>query len=480
MKNNFATFLVAILPFYNLCQENNFNRGGQFSLGTEIGLVSSKSTLQSGNVQLITSPLLAQTFNIRYRYRFTDKLYSSLGGGLGYINFKFKYPTYDFSNNFSSLYYQLDIHSAYSILTRTRSSLNLKLGTGVSKYDETVGSYSIERENDKSYLTYFNSTSPHFFFQLGTEYVLKTKKMNEWAFSLSYRYEFQSNRTGSWSYYSIANGSGSIGRFNQSNSGFRFGIDYTFTRVRKKETYAKAAENGQSKKAYKKEKRLKNRYINPKGQRISLYTGFGLMETTIKTNNPYYRNGFEPSFVPEISYELGIRSNFFFETSLNYNEMQRKIIFSNNGQKAYQSIGGFSLFMLTTGVNYKVQLPKTRLQIVNLHTGIGIGFRTSNQFPNEFEQEYNTQIVNQTFIHSVSGKVIPVLYLGLSKDIRLKEHWSLNLQYKKQFGLNTIVQTDIYYQLPNSSETMYAKGILNGTGHLFRLGLTYHLPQKDK
>lgn len=228
------------------------------------------------------------------------------------------------------------------------------------------------------------------------------------------------------------------------------------------------------------EEKFNKRYIHPKRKSISIYSGLGLMQTSIKTSNPYYKNAFDASFIPEISFEQGIKSNFYFETSLNFNEMQRKTVFINNDQKASSSIGGFSILMLSTGVNYKVQLPKSHLQLFNLHAGIGLGARTSNQFPKVFEKQFNTQIVNQTFIHSVSGKVIPVLYLGLSKDIRLNEHWSLNLQYKKQFGLNTIVQTDIYYQLPNSSETMYAKGILNGTGHLFRLGLTYHLPQKDK
>lgn len=480
MKNKIAPILFLFFSLYSFGQTSSFNRGGQFSLGTEIGLVSSKASVLSGNDQLKTIPIHAQTFNLHYKYRFNDKCYSSIGGGLGYINFKYKFPTYEFSNSISGFYYQLDINTAYSILSRPKSHLNAKMGVGFSQYDATFGEVKWIGQSDVGYLNYKNDSVPNFFFQLGAEYSVKTKKQNEWGFFLSYRYEINSNRTGSWYYSSLSNPISSSGNFKQSNSGLRFGVEYTFTRARKKESIAKAIESGQSKKQFKKEKRFNNRYIHPKRKSISIYTGLGLMQTSIKTSNPYYKNAFAASFIPEISYEHGIQSNFFFETSLNYNDMERKTVFRNEGVKVSGSYGGFRLAMLSAGINYKVQLPKSRLQIVNIHAGIGVGIRTSNQFQSNYINSFNTDYVNQTMVSNVSGKVIPVLYLGLSKDIRLNEHWSLNLQYKKQFGLNTIVQTDIYYQLPNSSETMYAKGILNGTGHLFRLGLTYHLPQKDK
>ncbi len=69
---------------------------------------------------------------------------------------------------------------------------------------------------------------------------------------------------------------------------------------------------------------------------------------------------------------------------------------------------------------------------------------------------------------------MPVVYTGVSKDIRITEKLLLSLAYRYQFGFNAVYQTN-YEVIINDAQPKSVVGKMDGTASLVSLGLKYRI-----
>ncbi len=474
------TFLLCISSTLKLtAQTDSYNHGFQFSAGTQVGLLRAKSELKIGdkNFNMLLSPL--NEYQFRLRYRFNDRFYTSLGYNFGFTTGRYQYPMDQFNMGFMNIFHRADWSSGYSVYSTPKHTINILAGIGIEKYAEGDGYSQGSGENYWGYLNYFSSLEYHLNVQTGVAYVFKTKHQNELALSLVYHREFKPLVSGYWAYFENNSSLTSHGIFNQYNSGIRLGIEYTFTRARKKEIYAQKAKEGVSRKAYKKEKRLNNRYIDPKGQRIGGGIGATFLKNKIQSNDPYFSNAYATIFLPTVYFEKGIKHRVFVETSYQNIELGIETRMNYIGVQISSGSYSSSYQVLTLGANYKAQLSRNRLQLVDIHGGLGIGVYPGNYRDyGSSTNANNTVFMNDTITQL--NKTMVFAYLGLSKDIRLSNNFSIRAQYNVLLGLNPILQRDTYYTIPADNVSGFVRGISNGSGHQFHVGLTYKIPARKK
>lgn len=479
MKSLLLFLLIVSTTLHSTAQTTAFNHGFQFSAGTQVGLLRGKSELKIGdkNFNVLLSPL--NEYQFRLRYRFNDRLFTSLGYNVGFATGRYQYPMDEFTMGFMNFYHRADLSTGFSVLSTPKQAINILAGVGIEKYAEGSGYNQGSGENYWGYMNYYSSLVYHFNVQTGVAYVFKTKHQNELALSLIYHREFYPLVSGYWAYFEYNSSLTSQGIFNQYNSGLRLGLEYTFTRARKKEMYSKAMKDGVSKRAYNKQKRFENRFIDPKGLNIGGGIGATFLKNKVQDQDPYFSNTYAASFLPTVYLEKGWKNLIFIEASYQTIELGIKNQLSYNGVRGSSGFYGGNYQVFTFGANYKAQLPKNRLQLVNVHGGFGIGFYPRNYDKTGVYSNINDIIQKYDTVTQLS-KTMVFAYLGLSKDFRLTKQLSVRAQYQLMLGLNPILQVESNYQLPYSTTMNTSRGVANGSGHQFHIGLTYKLPSFKK
>ena len=235
-------------------------------------------------------------------------------------------------------------------------------------------------------------------------------------------------------------------------------------------------------KSARKQHKFKKRAIDPESRFVSLGFGGGASINKLNPkNDPFYYPGFG-SFSVRISYEHGWKSNLFFEADYYVFELIESVgIRSDQGEVSFNSAwgGAFSAGnFLSAGLNYKIQRKATNFQFFTVHAGLGLG---AQFYPKgDFGGGSGGSVVNDQELYSytssseVTGNMMPILYTGISKDIRITQKLFFSLAYRYQFGFNTVYRTD-YLVSVNSAPATSVVGRIDGTAALFTFGLKYRI-----
>lgn len=185
------------------------------------------------------------------------------------------------------------------------------------------------------------------------------------------------------------------------------------------------------------------RYIHPKAEYFCVSAGWGFSSSNIKFANNYLENGFMMrggSFIPEVRYEHGIKSNFFAEFGyLNIGHSFALVRVVNDieisrVERVYRN-NEFNL-----GIGYRL-FTKHNYHIINFHTGFFTGFakRDLMAHPDNFSRTINDMETNETF--DVNFMVVDKRllsfgpYIGISKELRLSKNIRFFVKYIHRFGL---------------------------------------------
>jgi len=203
-----------------------------------------------------------------------------------------------------------------------------------------------------------------------------------------------------------------------------------------------------------KSKKSLKRYIHPKSKYITISGGFGFTATHIDDPNYFLNQGiimFNTTYVPTLTYEHGVKDNFFVETAYSYigQGISRKRIVNEVGNGSYEGLYSNHDFQL--GLGYRV-INANNFNFFNVHGGLFLGFANSKLtgLPIRYgflENDAVTQhdyYIRINILHFSPISVGP--YLGISKEIRLSEEIRFFAKYVYRFGLNSTMKGTMEFE----------------------------------
>jgi hypothetical protein len=209
--------------------------------------------------------------------------------------------------------------------------------------------------------------------------------------------------------------------------------------------------------------------------------GVYLSRTRITADpNNVMKSGSVPDFMPQLAFEKGIGNNIYLEASLStgrvwFTEKYTVMPFSSMATSTSNHL------QLGLGAMYRWTLP-SNYTVLNFHAGLSSGllfdkvgnaWSSSSQWGGEMNStpfEFSTQVSS-----TVVSKYIGAVYLGASKDFRLANRVYLNLGYRRYFGFNTIISSNIQYTDLFTQQSSAVQAKVKGDGSDIVLGLKFKL-----
>jgi hypothetical protein len=484
------TFSLA-LSFVVSAQENKapFSTKSQFSIALLHGLGHTRYQQAFGELSNLDRLNGTHVLMFKYRYRFSEKMYAEAGWGFGAHVENMRPPQYDLSG-LSFWYYHPFMHArvelagSYELFQHQKSALNAKLGVGYNRFAAMgLMSSSSSGNGTASEMTIIARDKRLPFISIGLEYVIPTKRKDEFSFYLGYQHAFRSFYDAS---YNMSENfmTTSAGSLSSNLRALQLAISYTFTRFKKNEQLLRSIEGSENNiKTAKKKMRFERRAIDPQSQYVFLGLGMGVNAIRFNPNNNPFRSPNFSSLATRVSYEHGWKNNIFFEADyagFSFWEGARM----NYTPEMSGAWGGDAFYghFLSAGVQYKIQNPKTNFQFFNIHGGIGLGahFRTrgtdgwggGNGTISSSNYNYSYNYISSS---DVKGNLMPILYGGISKDIRITERFLLNLTYRHQLGLNNVYATKYIFSDSNNPVPKELYSRIDGTAFFLQMGFKYRI-----
>lgn len=456
-----------------------------FSVGLLNNLSQTHYDTDLGTIDQSKRFALGQLLQFKYRYNFNPKFYAEASWGFG-TQVENRTSVVRPSEGFKFYNYNVFWHSriemscAYILAQHGKNRLNAKLGLGWNKFASWyLESSSVDWQGDKYHMTMITREKRLPFATLGLEYCVPTKRFDEVSFYLGYQQGFISYVRGDFNY--IQGGSEAIrGSIHNSLSALQIGITYSFTRI-KKVQHIEAISRAQNieRRSAKKINRTERRIIDPKSQFISAGFGFGIGNNKFRPKNSPLKSPTFPSFMTRFAYEWGYKNNLFFD--VDYFGFQfwqgEKIFIPYVGNSTFASDAFYGHF-LNFGAQYKIQNRRTNFQFFNIHAGVGLGahFLPKDDFSGgsgsgivgdySYEHEHTSE---------VRGNLMPIIYGGISKDIRISEKLLLNFTYRHQLGFVNVYNSEYTFLDSNDSQPRTINSKINGSAFFLQMGFKYRL-----
>jgi hypothetical protein len=461
----------------------------QFSIALLNGIGHTRYQQTFGDLSNLDRLNSTHFLMFKYRYRFSEKLYAEAGWGFGAHAENMRPPQYNFSG-FSFWYYNPFMHArveltcGYELFKFGENQLSAKLGAGWNRFSRMTFMSSSSSGNGSTSEMIIQTLDKRLpFMTIGLEYIIPTKRKDELSFYLGYQHAFRSFYESS---YNITENfsTTSAGSVSSNLRALQFGVSYTFTRIKKKEKLLKSLAGTENNiKAAKKKIRFERRAIDPQSQYVFLGLGFGVNANRFNPKNDPFSSPNFSSLATRVSYEYGWKNNIFFEADyagFSFWEGARM----NYTPEMSGAWGGDAFYghFLSTGVQYKIQNPKTNFQFFNIHGGLGLGAHFLPKGEDGWGSGGGTiGSGNDTYSYSytssseIRGHLMPVLYAGISKDIRITERFLLNLTYRHQLGLNNVYATKYIFSDSNNPVPRELNSRIDGTAFFIQMGFKYRI-----
>lgn len=457
----------------------------QFSFGLYAGMNKTLFQSNSNSETIRNSNGYTSIMRFAYRYRIDRKFYAEAGFNIGFQNERVKPPLAEyqgFGNSlFDGFYFnfgRLDFLGAYQVYGFKDNAIHVLGGIGVNRFGAVSASSGYSSQSGFFQMNYNIKNAFTYFTNFGVEYTLINKRRDELAFRLLYNLGFSSYVDGT--YTLTNNGINSNGTFESLLSGFHIGINYTFTRRKKlQKVLALMTENDWTKKEAKRKHKFEKRAIDPKSQFVYVGFGFGVNANRFTPNKDPFSSPNFSSFATRLSYEYGWKNNLFFEADYAGFLFWKgaKMQYSPNFSGAWGGDAFYGHF-LTAGMQYKIQNPKTNFQFFNVHGGLGVG---AHFLPKGMDGwgagggSTGTYTYDYSSISEVRGNLMPVIYGGLSKDIRITERFQINFMYRHQLGFNDVYSTRYQFTDDNTPTPKTINSKIDGTAFFIQTGFKYRI-----
>ncbi len=485
MRISAAVISVIVFSLYCHAQDEPqpIKTKSQFSVAMLNGIGQSRYVETLGNHGGLDRLNSAHLLNFKYRYRFSDKFFAEAGWGFGAQIENFAPRMMPFEGldlwHFNAFFQaRIEFSGAYQIYQHRNNRLYAKLGAGWNRFN----SYQLISGSSSFSTSYgLNVEIPGQrlpFVSLGLDYAIPTKRKDEFSLYLGYHYGFNSYYRASYQYFDngvLVN----EGTLSSHLRAVQFGVGYTFTRLKRKERLAeRLQESDGNLKLAKKQVRFEKRAIDPKSRYLNVGLGWGLNQSRFTPNRAPLFGAGGASFLYRLTYEHGWKNNLFFEADVYGFQFWSSEFLKFPGFRTGSLSSVFFANFLSVGTVYKIQNKKTNFQFFNVHGGLGLGFHFSEKGTDGYGQVSmisNDYSYSYAFTSEVRGHLMPVIYGGISKDIRVTERFFVNIGYRHQLGFNSVYASDYVFQDENMSAPKILKSKIDGTAYMFHLGFKYRL-----
>lgn len=458
----------------------------QFSIGLINGVNTTKASTMSGVDHIRDSWDLLHALRFAYRYQLSPKFYAEAGFGFGGQSIAYGYEqngakpgVFDRHSLRYFSFARFDVLAAYNLFSFSNKRVNLIGGFGANRFSHIAYGTGVSYGGLGHQSSFDIQTKDRFLglLQLGLEFAHTNKKQNEFGFRIFYQHGFNSFHDGQFTHND--NQVFSTGILSSPLRGLNFSVNYTFTRAKRMQRMFELSESmGMNRKQAKNEFKKEKRYIEPKSRYLTLCTGLAFSGTHFNRTEKVLSTQKFATIALNVSYEHGWKNNLFFEGK--YNRLS-----ISSGELMKTELGNYSTagnafvgHFLSAGMGYRIQNPKTNFQFFNVHAGLGVGFTLQNKGINQYGSgslSYDEQNFSFNYVNEQTAKVMPILYFGISKDIRLTDRLALNFAYTRQHGLRSVYNSTFNYWSTTSPEIKTTQGRIRGSANLFQFGLKYRI-----
>lgn len=204
--------------------------------------------------------------------------------------------------------------------------------------------------------------------------------------------------------------------------------------------------------------------------------------------NPYFTRGFDTfTFLDALylNYQYNTKTNVFLEIGFKYLKYYfgyetNDWLIQSGTNKSFQSL--YSTLSLDLGAGYSLNSRRNK-NLVNLHTGLNIGF-TDNSVGSggvySDESTYIDAMGNEGVFsiqssYFITNRTRIAIYLGFSKDIKITENLFFTIRYNRTFGKRmTFSEHHISYSLSTFNIQNQVRANLTSRGQMYALGLRWY------
>ena len=453
--------------------------GNTFTIGMSSGIGKTKSASFSGDKPLDNLSNLHTALNFSYGIKLPKNLSCDLSFSIENMSY-FPYPkNLGGWNTGSQLSSELGAGLRYKIPIKNNALLiGLNGGVRLTGFSNSSYQTSMQISYSKTIYNFDQKVNPFMKLQLSYEFPLKNKDLL--AIDFSYKQSFHPIYSMEYQYGDFQ--SFSTGTYQYSGNSIHLGLHYTWTKNKKNAEIASFMMDSLDRKAAKKMMATKNRFQSSKAVLIQLHQG-GFMNQSKIMNNPdkVFKNFSGPSSSIRLNATVGWKNNWSFQPGISLDSYWLWLHDQKYGT-GYSGTNLFNLFTVDLGMKRRmISFPKSNRYLCNLNGGISFSYLNSSGggsgSSTSFDPNTGQVILTYNYSYQYKNKIFPLVYVGVSKDLRLSKHFLFTIAYRHQFGLSKGLVIPFDYTAANQA-TVNTEIRVNGNADCLSVGLTYRFNNK--
>jgi hypothetical protein len=454
--------------------------GNTFTVGLSSGVGMTKNTTIGENKPLDNLSNIHTALNFGYGIKLPKNLSCDLNFSIENMSY-FPYPkNLGGWNTGSNLGSELGAGLRYKIPIKNNSlSIGLNGGVRLTRFYNHIHQISSEFSYSNTTYHFDQKVNPFVKLQLSYEFPLNNKDLLgiDFSYKQSFHpiYSMEHQYSGDFPFFFV-------GTYTYSGNSLHLGLHYTWTKNKKNAEIATFMMDSVNRKAAKKMMATKNRFQSWKAVLIHLHQG-GFMNQSKIMNNPdkVFKNFSGPGSSIRLNASIGWKNNWSFQPGISLDSYWLWLHDQKYGG-GYTGTKLFNLFTIDLGMKRRmISFPKSNRYLCNLNGGISFSYLNGSGgaegSSTSLDPNTSQVILTYNYSYQYNNKIFPLAYIGVSKDLRLSNHFLFTIAYRHQFGLSKGMVIPFNYTVANQSP-VFTQIRVNGNADCLSVGLTYRFNNK--
>lgn len=477
-------------PYHYLFTRNHF------SVALENGLTRGRIAVIQGPDMPRQSYAVAHSLVLHYSLQASRHWAFSVSAGTGFIPFYVRVPyenwyVFRYWNDLEGvMHLKLGAEVNYRFLITKKKFTQVSAGVQMLKLNELnarVGGLYNDTANHPLYryeLAYTSNPLRMSAITLGIGQYKILRNYDLLGLTLSFQHANANFYNG---YYQIADYkkfTNSRGTLRNNGNILYLGLRYTFTQAERQARYAKIHNKTGDTLTRSLRQKYKLRLQKPIAPHQFFVTASGvfvLQRIAMDDPNTVMGSALNTTIIPEIAFTLFGRKQHFLELRINRQEYY-------GGYRNIKSLGdcvvcgtfNSAFDAVAVGIGAGKRITTTRqLEILNLHAGLSLNFSNTNKGLSGWGSSSIRSGTDTLFFAKEEQyqkhKVFPLIYIGVSRDFRIRGKLYFSLAYRYYQGIVPVAETKIQYISQWTSGTQQALSTNYGSQHTMQFGLKYNL-----
>ncbi len=483
----------------SLSLANNYLfKKNHFALELENGLLKGKLDVKAGNPNYAPNSTTSffHLLGFNYAFNHSDKFSTSVRLGFGYFPAYYRmknegYYLFKYWENISgSEFANLSLGFEYRKKLNNKNTSYIKSSLSAYLFNNVrtnIGGTSVVNNRDtvQSTVNFLFKNKQNIAAEILVGNYYKLSNHNLFKYGLKLNYALSNFYTGI--FYNDLKGSNQFaaGTISNSNIFLSIQLSYVFSKSSKQaiifdlKNQHPDKSSLEIKRLYKQHNRLQTSKNN---LLIALNTGLNLQPNHVNDANFNFRNTTSLSAALQLEAAYLFSNTNFAEASIGrlayYEGNSNRIIEGYDCFICGSHSNAFDALQLKIGLGKRV-LNKKKYNIINLHAGVslvnafaslgisGKGYSTA--------LSNNDTLLTETHISYQLKKIFPMVYLGISKDIKISPVLFIRFQYQSHIGFYPVFESKYTYQTNSMIGKKFATYHTNGSFQTFQFGIVYKL-----